>query len=148
MISQDGISLIKYFEGCKLTSYKDSGGILTIGYGHTLDVSPNMVITQDQANEFLLSDLHNAESRVHLCVKEMDLKQCELDSLISQAYNIKSFPVLAKHLNVEGREVYLQKLLLYCHDCEGHLLPGLVKRRQAEKMLFEGQTWQQILPQI
>ena len=67
MISQDGIDLIKFFEGCKLTSYKDTNGILTIGYGHTMTVSANQTITEETADEYLLSDLHNAESRVRLC---------------------------------------------------------------------------------
>mgnify|MGYP001040850406 CR=1 FL=1 len=34
-ISNNGLSLIKRFEGCRLTDYQDSIGIWTIGYGHT-----------------------------------------------------------------------------------------------------------------
>ena len=32
-ISEEGISLIKHFEGCRLESYQDSVGIWTIGFG-------------------------------------------------------------------------------------------------------------------
>ena len=171
-ISNDGESLVKYFEGCKdgdlseadLQPYLAPEGYWTVAHGHLIidptthepliasqkarayELFPH--VTPEQDIELLNSDLHNAESRVRLCLPQMELKQCELDSLISQAYNISSFPTLAKHLRVEGREIYLQKLLLYCHDIKGHLLPGLLKRRQAEKMLFEGQSWQQILTQI
>ena len=33
--SEEGISLIKNYEGCELESYQDSVGVWTIGYGHT-----------------------------------------------------------------------------------------------------------------
>jgi lysozyme len=32
-ISQEGLSLIKKFEGCELEAYKCAAGVLTIGYG-------------------------------------------------------------------------------------------------------------------
>lgn len=38
-ISDRGISLIKQFEGLRLTSYQDSVGIWTIGYGPALSLS-------------------------------------------------------------------------------------------------------------
>ena len=61
-ISKDGIALIKHFEGCKLKAYKDGGGVLTIGYGHTskaggLQVYTGLTITQSQAEQLLLDDL-------------------------------------------------------------------------------------------
>ena len=37
-LSKNGLQLIKKFEGCKLIAYKDSGGVYTIGYGHTKNV--------------------------------------------------------------------------------------------------------------
>lgn len=147
MITNEGLQLIKYFEGCEFTSYKDSAGILTIGYGHTKDVQPNQTITEKEATNFLQFDLSDAEQRVNHYVK-VQTAQCELDSLISQAYNIRSFPALAEHLNNDGRDIYLSKLLLYCHDVAGKELLGLKRRRYAERWLFEGQTWTEILPKL
>jgi lysozyme len=146
MITENGLFLIKYFEGCKLTAYQDTGGIWTIGYGSTKNVHSGLVITQEEANARLLNDLDDAEKRVYAFV-HVELQQCELDSLISQAYNIKSFPMLAGHLN-ECRETYLMKLLLYCHDAVGHELLGLKKRRYAEQQLFQGILWNDILPKL
>ncbi len=37
-ISEEGISLIKNYEGCKLEAYQDSVGVWTIGFGHIKDV--------------------------------------------------------------------------------------------------------------
>ena len=34
-ISDNGLNLIKKFEGCRLTAYQDAVGVWTIGYGTT-----------------------------------------------------------------------------------------------------------------
>ena len=52
-ISQEGISLIKKFEGCELESYKCAAGVWTIGYGSTHGVSKGMVITHERAEMLL-----------------------------------------------------------------------------------------------
>ncbi|HHW4681085.1 MAG TPA: lysozyme, partial [Xylella taiwanensis] len=49
-LGTEGIALIKYFEGCKLTSYECPGGKWTIGYGDTgPGVVPGLKITRDEA---------------------------------------------------------------------------------------------------
>ena len=50
-ISQEGLALIKKFEGCELEAYKCAAGVLTIGYGHTKGVTDGMQITKAQANQ-------------------------------------------------------------------------------------------------
>jgi lysozyme len=47
--NQAGLTLIESFEGLRLTSYQDSVGVRTIGYGHTLGVKAGQTITQQQA---------------------------------------------------------------------------------------------------
>ena len=60
-ISNDGLDLIKKFEGVRLTAYQDSVGIWTIGYGTTRiggnPVQPGQTITQQQADELLKQHL-------------------------------------------------------------------------------------------
>ena len=146
MITDQGLSLIKYFEGCKFKAYQDTAGVWTIGYGHTKDVEEGDACTQDEANAWLIEDLKEAEKRVNLFVK-IPLVQCELDSLISSAYNIRSFPQLAAHLK-EGKDIFLSKLLLYYHDVAGHELLELKKRRYAESYLFQGMLWNDILSKL
>ena len=63
-VSQNGINLIKEFEGCKLTAYKCPAGVWTIGFGHTgsvdgVAVSSGMKITQSKAEVLLLQSLNN-----------------------------------------------------------------------------------------
>ena len=51
-LSQNGLNLIKQFEGCRLTAYKDSVGVWTIGYGHTGGVDQSTSpITKEEAEE-------------------------------------------------------------------------------------------------
>ena len=56
-INKETIALIKKFEGCRLTSYQDSVGVWTIGYGHTAGVKRGMKISQAQAEKYLTEDL-------------------------------------------------------------------------------------------
>ena len=146
MISSDGLELIEYFEGVRLTAYKDSGGILTIGYGHTKNVKEDDIITEDDAEKLLKIDLLNAEARVEKKVNWNQMPhfdQNKWDALISQAFNLRSFEMLADHLK-ESETIYLSKTLLYCKDVKGHTLWGLKKRRIAEVLLYLGESWENI----
>ena len=56
-----GTKILKFFEGCKLTAYQDSVGVWTIGYGHTKGVYDGMTITQEEAEQMLLTELEEYE---------------------------------------------------------------------------------------
>jgi lysozyme len=81
-ISNEGISLIKKFEGCELDSYKDAVGVWTIGYGHTKNVKEGMTISKEQADNMLLNELDEYCEYVENAV-EVDLEQCQIDALVS-----------------------------------------------------------------
>lgn len=140
-ISNDGIKLIKDFEGCSLTAYKCPAGVWTIGYGHTGKVDgkaigSGMKITSAKATALLKQDLENYEKVVEAC-KELTFSpnQNQFDALVSFAYNCGSGNL--KTL-VKGRtaETVSQKLLLYT-KANGIELAGLIRRRKAEKALFD-----------
>ena len=78
--SQEGISLIKSFEGCELTAYLCSAGVPTLGFGHTRDVSMGDTCTQEEAESMLAEDLVEFEDYVKKYV-ETDLQQNEFDAL-------------------------------------------------------------------
>lgn len=148
MISEDGISLIKYFEGKRNKVYADTNGYATVGYGHLVLKKDNLkigdVITDEKIDEFLLLDLSEAEKKVDKYARTT-LSQCERDSLISQAFNLRtvSFIRLCNYL-IQSRNLYLSKLLLYHKDASGNVLEGLKRRREAERMLFLGYNWDKI----
>lgn len=61
------IEQLKIDEGCRLTAYKDTVGVWTVGYGHA-HVPPGTVWTQDQAEAQLIKDVeeHNADLALEL----------------------------------------------------------------------------------
>ena len=135
-VSENGIALIKKFEGCKLKAYKDSAGVLTIGYGHTKNVKSGQTITQEEADAFLLEDLEKFDAHVSYYDSTYNYKfnQNEHDALTSFAFNIGSLRGLT---NGGKRTKYqiAQKIQAYV-NCNGVKLAGLVKRRKAEYDLF------------
>lgn len=135
-VSENGIALIKKFEGCKLKAYKDSAGVLTIGYGHTGNVKAGQTITQEEADALLLEDLEKFDAHVSYYDSTYNYKfnQNEHDALTSFAFNIGSLRGLT---NAGKRTKYqiAQKIHAYV-NCNGVKLAGLVKRRKAEYDLF------------
>ena len=134
--SQFGIDLIKKFEGCRLHAYKPIATEVcwTIGYGHYgSDVTPNMTITQAQAEQLLAVDLQKYENAVQNYV-DFPLNQNQFDALVSFAYNcgIGNLKKL-----VSGRDaLQIAAALPHYNKAGGKVLSGLTKRRNAELELF------------
>ena len=133
-INDAGIDLIKSFEGCRLTAYKDSVGILTIGYGHTSGVTKGMVITEERAEEMLRNDLGIFEAKVNKYDDVYNFSSNEFSALVSFAYNIGNIDQLTNFGKRTKKEI-ADKMLLYVH-AGGKQLTGLKRRREAEKILF------------
>jgi lysozyme len=76
-ISQEGISLIKKFEGCELEAYKCAAGVWTIGYGHTKDVKEGDSILKEDAESMLMHELQEYCNDVDIAVK-VDLNKMNL----------------------------------------------------------------------
>lgn len=134
--SETGLNLIKSFEGLRLKTYADSGGTLTIGYGHTRNVRRNQKITIAQADAFLRADVVTAENAVNKWYNTYHFSQSEFDALVSFAFNLGSRNVNMLVANGRrSRKEIAEAIPRYCH-CGGKKLAGLVKRREAEKALF------------
>lgn len=132
-ISQNGINLIKNFEGVRLTAYKCPAGKWTIGYGHTTDVKQGMTITQAQAEGFLKQDLKIYENYVKLL--NLNLNQNQFDALVSFTYNCGAGNLKTLTNNRTLAQI-ADALLLYNKSSNGQVLTGLTRRRQAERELF------------
>lgn len=138
--SDNGINLIKSFEGLLLESKQDVGGVWTIGYGHTSGVKSGMKITESQAVEYLRSDLTTAENAVNKLCQYYNFNQNEFDALVSFTFNCGSGNLLKltnNHRRNKGE--IADKILLY-NKAGGQVLKGLVRRRQAERDLFCGNS--------
>ena len=145
-ISEEGLSLIKKFEGCELEAYRCSANVLTIGYGHTKGVEENQEITQEEAEEMLASELGEYEGYINDMV-ECDLEQHQFDALVAWVYNLgptnlRSSTML-KRLNKKDFDDVPNQIKRW-DKAGGKVLAGLVRRREAESLLFEGKEWQNV----
>ncbi|MCP1440031.1 lysozyme [Erwinia persicina] len=141
-ISPDGISFIKQEEGEKLTAYRDSRGILTIGVGHTglvasKTIADGMVITSEQSNKLLLADISHVEHFINEKVS-VSLTQNQYDALCSLVFNIGvsafNSSTLLKKLNQGDYEGAAEAMLLWKRA--GQLSDVLLPRRKREAALF------------
>ncbi|PKB90920.1 muraminidase [Ewingella americana] len=141
-ISPNGISKLKSEEGEKLTGYKDSRGIPTLGVGHTgtvdgKPVSVGMVITKEKSTELLLSDLKWVEKSIADNVKA-PLSQNQYDALCSLIFNIGasafSGSTVLRKLNAKDYSGAADAFLMW--KKAGNDLNILLPRRQRERALF------------
>ena len=148
--SQEGIALIKKFEGCKLESYLCKASVWTIGYGSTKGVSEGMTISQERADMLLLEDLEIFEEEVNNLIK-VDLEQHQWDAIIAWTFNLGSqnlsmSTLLTKINDKKWEEVpkQIKRWNKATVDGEKQVLEGLVRRREAEALLFEGKEWHEV----
>jgi len=145
-ISIEGIALIKKFEGCRLESYKCAAGVPTIGYGSTKLVEMGMTITQEGAEELLLKDIAEFEEFV-LEASEMPLSQHQFDALVSWTFNLGpsnlNASTMLKVLN-KGEYEDVPAQIKRWNKAGGKVLDGLIRRREAEALLFAGLDWQNV----
>lgn len=147
-ISRTGLELVKHFESCFLKAYQDGGGVWTIGWGHTglqhLDgtVRKGRVITQQEADELLAYDMNQFEARVAALVK-VPLSDDQHAALVSFDFNTGGLTLkkgepstLLKRLN-EGNFAKAAAEFPKWNKDNGKVVKGLVRRRLAERALFE-----------
>ena len=144
-ISENGLNFIKEFEGLELTAYRCSAGVLTIGYGHTgSDVTAGLTITKEQAYAFLTEDTKSAQQCVSSFVN-VKVNQNEYDALVSFVFNIGTTAfvnsTLLKLLNEgESKLIVAAEFLRWVKAGGDEAVPGLVRRRAAERKLFLEKT--------
>jgi len=137
--SNQGIDLTKQFERCRLVAFKPTpSDPWTLGWGHTLGVEEGMTCSQEQADQWLLDDVADAENAVNRLVK-IGLTQEEFDSLVDFTFNVgvgafQHSTLLAK-LNdndVQGASDEFEKWDM----AGGQVVAGLLRRRNTERALF------------
>ena len=145
-ISLEGLSLIKKFEGCRLEAYYCSGGVLTIGYGHTGGVKESDTITQEEAEKLLRADVFKFEEYVEDNVM-VELDQGQFDALVAWTFNLGPGNLrestMLKKLN-EADYASVPSEMKRWNKAGGKTLDGLIRRRNAEALLFQSKEWHQI----
>lgn len=135
-ISENGLNLIKKFEGCRLTAYQDSVGVWTIGYGTTNTdkaitgavISKGLQISQATADEWLHRSIDSKYGPKVDKYISYQWTQNEFDALVSFTYNIGSIDQLTAQ-GTRTRAEIADKILSY-NKAGGKVLAGLSRRRQ------------------
>ena len=145
-ISEDGLELIKKFEGCETTAYQDSVGVWTIGFGHTKGVEEGQTCSIEDAESMLADEMDEYEGYINNMVK-VELQQHEFDSLVAWVYNLGptnlSESTMLKVLN-GGQFDRVPDEMNRWTRAGGEILEGLVRRRQAESLMFQNLDWRQV----
>ena len=144
--SQEGLALIKRFEGCRLKAYRCSANVLTIGYGHTGGVKEDDAISQPEADELLKEDIAKFEKYVDDNVM-VELNQSQFDALVAWTFNLGvgnlRESTMLKKLNNEDYASVPSEMKRW-NKAGGKTLDGLIRRRKAESLLFESKEWHQV----
>jgi len=144
-VSQEGVNLIKKYEGFKTKPYLCPSKVATIGYGSTYYEDGKRVqltdspISETRATSLLMALLVSFEKGVDSFCRD-DINQNQFDSLVSFSYNcglanLKSSTLLKK-VNANPNDPTIAKEFLKWNRGNGKVLTGLTKRRQEEANLY------------
>ena len=144
-ISEYGLDLIKHFEGLETKAYQCAAGVWTIGYGHTKGVQEGDEWSEDHCDYMLEVELEEYEGYINNLVT-CPLSQNQFDALVSWVYNLGSANLqastLLKVLNAEDYSDVPNQIKRW-NKAGGKVLEGLVRRREAEAVMFEGGEWKE-----
>jgi lysozyme len=144
LINKATIELVKEFEGLRLKAYRDSAGVLTIGYGTTaaagLGITPKagMVITEAEAEGYLIKGLEKFAASIRPKITA-PINDNEFGAFLSLAYNIGPW-AFAKSSALRkfnaGDKAGAANAILLWNKAGGKVLAGLTRRRGRERELF------------
>jgi lysozyme len=164
--SDAGVQFISEFEGFYAEPYNDPAGFATVGFGHLLGYRPVSAndrkaiwidgqetpgrLTQDEARRLLARELSQTyEPPVRALFLDGGplagkFEQSLFDALVSFAYNLgpgavtpgtSGFETVGRAIQSGSRNGIADSLLLY-DRAGGQQLPGLTRRRRAERRLI------------
>ena len=132
-------------EGESLSAYKDSGGIWTIGVGHTgSEVVEGMLITERKSRELFARDMKRTAdklgARIHAPVSAK-----QYVAILSLAFNVGTGSVagsnLVRQLNLGNERGAAAEFTNGWNTVKVNgvrkVIPGLTARRKRERALFE-----------
>lgn len=148
-IGPDGIAIIKGYEGLArlrkdglVEAYPDpgtGGAPWTIGWGATgKGIAPGTVWTVDQCEARLKKDLERYARDVDEAIGDTPTTQAQFDALVSFHYNtgaIRRATLTKKHNARDYRGAAAE--FGRWSRAGGRVLKGLVRRRVAERLLYE-----------
>jgi lysozyme len=144
-INQQGLELIKSFEGFKSAPYLDSVSKPTIGYGSTFYEDGSKVtmrdqpIDEDRASQLMANKLNSEFCPGVEKLVKVKVSNNEFAAMVCLAYNIGlgnfAQSTVLRCMNALNRADAAHAFTLW-NKAGGVVLPGLTRRRQAEMALF------------
>lgn len=138
--SDELVRKIKEFEGFSNTAYTCSGGVLTVGYGHTSGVTPTTRCTRGEAEQWLRQDLAPVEAYLNT-IPEIDT-QGKFDACCDFCFNlgIGNFKgsTLLRKIKAKASAEDIQAQFRRWVYAKKKVLKGLVRRRE-----WEAQRWRE-----
>ena len=132
------IAMIGSFEGLRTEAYLDAVGVPTICYGSTKNVQIGQKVDKAYCDSLLKHETGHFGRQVLALVK-VPINQNQYDALVSFAYNVGignfANSTLLKKLNLGEYDAAAKEFDRWVF-AKGRKLPGLVKRRAAERELF------------
>lgn len=131
--------LIRRFEGLRLKAYQCPAGIWTIGYGHASGVTAGQEIDEVAAELLLDADLKYIQVQMSPMIR-VPVTEGQAGAMLSFAFNVGvgAFrrSTLLRFLN-ENKPINAAYEFRRWDKAGGRVLPGLVRRREAEEALFK-----------
>lgn len=138
-MNQKAIDLVKQFEGCKLTAYKDIVGVWTIGYGCTgPDIKAGVTWTKEQAEKSLSDKLEEIEGWLAHIALSVPQNNNQIAALTSLVYNIGQHAFYNSTLRekINDYDPHPENEFMKWAHAGGQTVIGLIRRRMAEKALY------------
>ena len=150
-ISEEGKALIKKFEGCPQKdgvcySYQGSVGVWTCGFGFTKGIDENTKMTMEEVEKRFDEELEEFETYLEKYI-EVELTQNQWDAIMAWTWNLgpsnlKSSTML-KEINAKNFARVPSEMRRW-NKAGGKTLDGLIRRREAESLLFMNEPWHEI----
>lgn len=141
-ISEAGLALIREFEGFPNHGkpYRDPVGIWTRGYGRTEGITAHSPAISEPAAVKELADLVRNRYLPTIAALPVKLNQNQIDALASFVYNVGVGGIsprtgVGRALRAHDWQAAADRLLDW-DKAGGAVLPGLARRRAAERELF------------
>ena len=142
--NDEGVNLIKKYEGCSLSCYLDPIGIPTIGFGSIWDLNHARLrrshrdITEDEAEYLLKRELLTTENAVARMVTS-SLTENQFSAVCCLVYNVGSGRFRSSTIRMKlNRRQFTDAANEFWkwRRAGGRILRGLVRRRAEENLLF------------
>lgn len=146
-------ALCRHFEGTRLDVYLDPANLLTVGTGHLVRLEDGLQlgdrIDTASAEHFLRHDLQKAKQIAYAAAASWHLMgECRRAVLIDVAFNVpkalKPGTGLRKALDERRLDDVPAQLARWVYAGKTKL-PGLVRRRDAEARLWQGESLEAVL---